>query len=137
MTDKKLMTDSRTVAHKSAKSAKSAITGITFALVASLFLSLIITALLYFEIISVGLASRILYGAFVIILFIASFITARKISARGLFVGLGIAGVIILLGAMYHFIGIEAGIGLPFAIRSAITLVVAAAGSVAGVNTVK
>ena len=119
------------------KLVKSAITGIIFALVGSLLVSLIITALLYFEIISVGLASRILYGVFVIILFIASFITARKIGTRGLFVGLGIAGVIILLGAMYRFIGIEAGIGVSFAIRSAITLLIATAGSVAGVNTVK
>ena len=128
MTDKKLMTH---------QLAKAAIIGITVALVGSLFASLIITALLYFEIVSVGLASKILYGLFVVILFIASLITARKIGSRGLFVGLGIGGVIILFGVMYRFIGIEVGIGLPFAIRSAITLLVAVAGSVAGVNTAK
>jgi len=128
MTDKKLMTH---------KSMRSAVTGIIFALVSSLLVSLIITTLLYFEIISVGITSKILYGAFVIILFIASFIIARKIGSRGLFVGLGIGIVIILFGAMYRFIGIEAGIGFPFLIRSAITLLVATAGSVAGVNTVK
>lgn len=119
------------------KLVKSVATGVIFALASSLFLSLIITSLLYFEIIGIGLASKISYGAFVIILFIASFITARKIGSRGLFVGLGIAGVVILLGALYRFIGIEAGVGLPFAIRSAITLLVATAGSIVAVNTAK
>lgn len=119
------------------KLVKSAATGIIFALVSSLVASLIITSLLYFETVGVSLASRILYGAFIIILFIASSITARKIGSRGLFVGLAIAGVVILFGALYRFIGIETGVGLPFAIRSAVTAVVATAGSVAGVNTVK
>jgi len=128
MTDKKIMTH---------KSMKSVIIGIIFALVGSLFASLIVTSLLYFEIVGVGTASKILYGTFVVILFIVSFVTARKIGSRGLFVGLGIAGVVVLFGAMYRFIGIETGVGLPFLIRSAITLLVATTGAVAGVNTVK
>lgn len=119
------------------KLVKSAVTGTIFALMSSLLISLIITLLLYFEIIEAGLASRFLYGGFVVILFITSFITARKIGSRGMFIGLGIAGLIILLGAMYRFIGIEVGIGLSFVIRMAVTLLIATAGSIAGVNTVK
>ena len=119
------------------KLVKSAVTGTIFALMSSLLISLIITLLLYFEIVGAGLASRFLYGGFVVILFITSFITARKIGSRGMFIGLGIAGLIILLGAMYRFIGIEVGIGLSFVIRMAVTLLIATAGSIAGVNTVK
>ena len=119
------------------KLVKSVITGVIFALASSLFVSLIISSLLYFEIIGASLASKILYGAFVVILFITSFITARKVGSRGLIIGLGIAGVVILLGALYRFIGIEAGVGLSFAIRSAVTVLVATAGAVAGVNTTR
>ena len=116
---------------------KSAITGIIFAAVGSLLVSLIAALLLYFEVVGVGTISKVLYGAFVVILFMASFITARKIGSRGLFVGLGIGIAIILFGAMYRFIGIESEIGVSFLIRSAIILLVATAASVAGVNTVK
>jgi len=119
------------------KLVKSVAIGFIFALASSLLTSLIVTLLLYFEIVGVVLASRILYGAFVVILLIAAFVTARKIGSRGLFVGLGIAGGVILFSALYRFIGIESGIGLSFAIRSVITLLVATVGAVAGVNTVK
>lgn len=116
---------------------KSVALGVVFALISSLFISLIITLLLYFEAINVGLASRVSYVSFATILFIASFITARKIGSRGLFVGLGIASAIILFGALYRFIGIESGVGVSFAIRSTIIVLVATTGAVAGVNTVK
>jgi len=116
---------------------KSVITGIVFALVSSLFISLIIASLLYFEIVGQALASKILYSAFVIILLITSFVTARKIGSRGLLIGLSIAGGLIILGALYRFIGIEVGVGIPFAIRSAVTALVATAAAVAGVNTTK
>ena len=119
------------------KLVKPIVTGIIFALISSLFISLIISSLLYFEIIDVSFAAKFLYGAFVVILFITSFVTARKVGSRGLLIGLGIAGGVIVLGALYRFIGIEAGIGLPFAIRSAVTVIVATAGAVAGVNTTR
>jgi putative membrane protein (TIGR04086 family) len=119
------------------KLVKSVITSFVFALVSSLFVSLIIASLLYFEIVGIALAAKILYGAFVVILFITSFITARKIGSRGLLIGLCIAGGVILFGALYRFIGIEAGVGLPFAIRSAVISLVAIVGAVAGVNTAK
>jgi len=119
------------------KLVKSVITGVVFALASSLLVSLIMSALLYFEIVGATLAAKILYGAYVIILFIASFVTARKVGSRGLIIGLSIAGAMILLGALYRFIGIEAEIGLPFAIRSAVTVLVATAGAVAGVNTTR
>ena len=119
------------------KLVKSVATGVITALVSSLLVSLIITSLLYFEIVGVGFASKFLYAAFVVILFITSFVTARKIGSRGLFVGLGTAGLIVLFGVLYRFIGIEVGIGLSFVIRSAVTFIVAIVGAVAGVNTVK
>ena len=119
------------------KLVKALATGIIFALVSSLFVSLIISSLLYFELISCTIASKILYGAYVVILFITSFVTARKVGSRGLFIGLGIAGVVIFLGALYRFIGIEVEVGLSFAIRSAVTVLVATAGAVAGVNTTR
>ena len=117
------------------KLVKSIISGLVFALVSSLFVSLILASLLYFEIVGAALVSKILYGAFVVILLITSYIVARKIGSRGILIGLSIAGGMIFLGALYRFIGIEAGIGLPFVIRSAITALVATAGAVAGVNT--
>jgi len=119
------------------KLVKSVITGIVFALVSSLFVTLILASLLYFEIVGQALASKILYGAFVVILLITSFVTARMVGSKGLYIGLGIAGGLILLGALYRFIGIEAGIGMPFAIRSGVTVLVATAGAVAGVNTTR
>jgi len=128
MTDKKFM---------SGRLMKSVAKGVIFALMSSLFVSVIVTSLLYFEIIGVGLASKILYGAFIVILFIATFITARKVGSRGLFVGLGIGCAVILIGALYRFIGVETGVGLTFLIRSAVTLLVATASAVMGVNTVK
>jgi len=119
------------------KLVRSIITGVVFALVSSLFVSLIVASLLYFEILGVAIAAKILYGAFVVILFITSFVVARKIGSRGMLIGLSIAGGVILFGALYRFIGIEAEVGLPFAIRSAVTALVATVGAVAGVNTAK
>jgi len=128
MTDKKLIEN---------KLAKSVVIGVIFACLSSLLVSVIVASLLYFEIMSIGFASKLLYGAFIVILFIASFIIARKVGARGLFMGLAIGSFVILIGALYRFIGIETGIGLTFLIRSAITLLTATAGAVMGVNTVK
>jgi len=108
-----------------------------FVLASSIVTSLIMIALLYFEIVGPVKNSKILYGAFVVILFIASFIAARTISSRGLLIGFGIAGVVILLSAMYRFIGVETGLGLAFLIRSAVTILVACSGAVVGVNTSK
>ena len=119
------------------KLVKSGVTGVVFALISSVFISLILTLLLYFELIGVGLASKILYGAFVVILFAMSFIIARIVGSKGLFIGLGIAGAVILFGALYRFIGIETGIGITFGIRSAVTALVSIVGAVMGVNTVK
>ena len=129
MADKKLMTDNRLV--------KSASIGIIFALISSLLVSVIIATLLYFEVMNLGLASKILYGAFIAILFIASFMTARNIGARGLFIGLGIGCAVVLVGALYRFIGVETGIGITFLVRSAVTLLVATSSAIMGVNTVK
>jgi len=128
------MTDKKIISHNLVRSAAM---GVIFALVSSLLASVIVTTLLYFEVIGIGLASKILYGVFVVILFIASFITARQVGSRGLFVGLGIGGVVILIGAMYRFLGVETGVGVTFLIRSAVTLLVSTASAVMAVNTVK
>ena len=114
---------------------KSVVTGIVFALVSSLFISLIVSSLMFFEIIGITFASKILYGAFIIILFITSFVVARIMGSRGIYIGLVIAGGIVVLSAMYRFIGIETGVGMPFLIRSVVTVLVAVVGAVAGVNT--
>lgn len=119
------------------KIVKPVLNGMVFAVIAALSISLIVTLFLYFEIIGVPLATKILYGAFVAILFTTAFITARKIGSRGLFIGLGVAGCVILLGILYRLIGIEAGLNLAFLVRSAITTLVATTGAVLGVNTIK
>jgi|GEM_PF-2352726 len=134
MTDKKLTTDKKLVFNKLMKSAAI---GIIFALISSLLVSVIVAALLYFEVMNLGLASKILYGAFIAILFIASFITARNVGARGLFIGLGIGCAVVLVGALYRFIGVETGIGTTFLIRSTVTFLVATSSAIMGVNTVK
>jgi len=116
---------------------KSAAIGFAFALVCAIVTAGILTALVYFEVMGVTAASKFSYGAFVLILFTSSFIIAKKIGSRGLFVGLGIAACIILLGSMHRAIGIEGAFGLQFIIRAAITTLVAAGGAVTGVNTIK
>ena len=116
---------------------KPVLKGVAFAIVAGLIASSIVTLLLYFEIMGVTFASKILYGAFSTILFVTAFTMARKIGSRGLLVGLAIAGTVILLGILYRLIGVEAGLNLAFLVRSAITGFVATIGAVLGVNTVK
>ena len=111
--------------------------GLAFAFVSGLLIALVVTLLLYFEVIGIATSSRILYGAFCIILFAAAFITARRIGSRGLFIGLGIAGGVVFIGTIYRLIGVEAGLNLAFLVRAAITTLVATGGSVLGVNTVK
>jgi putative membrane protein (TIGR04086 family) len=108
-----------------------------FAASSSIVISLIMTTLLYFELVEAATSSKILYGSFIIILLITSFVAARIVSSRGLLVGLVIAGVTILFSAMYRFIGVESTLGLAFLIRSAITVLVACVGAVVGVNTSK
>ena len=114
---------------------KAVATSGIFATISGMLISLIMTALLYFEIIGVVTSSKILYGAFIIILLITSFIAARIACSRGLLIGLSIAGTTILLTAMYRFIGVESGLGFSFLIRSAIIVLVACMGAVVGVNT--
>lgn len=116
---------------------KAVVTGGIFALVSSIAISLIMTSLLYFEIVGPVASSKILYGGFVVTLLITSFVAARIIGMRGLLIGIVISGVMILLSAMYKFIGVESQIGLAFLIRSAITALVACVGAVVGVNTSK
>ena len=116
---------------------KAIVTSGVFALASGVVMSLIVTALLYFEIIEPVTSSKILYGTFIIILLITSVVAARGVGSRGLLIGLGISGIMILLTAMYRFIGIESGIGLSFLIRSAIIALVACIGTVVGVNTSK
>lgn len=119
------------------KLVRAVVKGLVFALVCSLVVSVVVASLLYFEVIGISLASKILYGAFVVVLFISSFVIARQFGSRGLFVGFGIGCMIVLIGVLYRFIGIESGVGLSFLIRSAVTLLVATTGAVMGVNTVK
>jgi len=115
---------------------RSVITSGMFALVSSLLASLIITMLVYFEVVKITLALKILYGAFVSIVFMTSFISARKIATRGVVIGLVTASVFIAFSGLYHFRAMN-GLGLVFGIRSAITLVVATAGAIIGVNASK
>jgi len=128
------MTDNKFIAENLVK---SLVKGVIFALISSLLLSLAVTVLLYFEVVGTSVASKILYVAFIVILFLATFIIARKIGSKGLYLGLGIGCIIILIGALYRFIGVETGVGLTFLIRSAIVLLVATGSAVMGVNTVK
>ena len=116
---------------------KAVVTSGIFAASCSIVISLIMTTLLYFEIVGIVTVSKVLYGAFIIILLLTSFVAARIVSSRGLVIGLGIAGATILLSAMYRFIGVESGLGLAFLIRSAIIALVACTGAVVGVNTSK
>lgn len=116
---------------------KPVLKGVGFAVITALIASLVVTLLLFFELVGVVTATRILYGAFSTILFATAFITARKIGSRGLFVGLGLAGIVILLGTLYRLVGVEAGLNLAFLLRSVITGLVATVGAVLGVNTVK
>ena len=116
---------------------KAMVRGGVFALASGMVMSLIMTTLLYFEIIGPVISAKVLYGAFILILLMTSFIAARIVGSRGLLIGLGISSVAILLTAMYRLIGVEAGIGLSFLIRSVIISLVACAGAVVGVNTSK
>jgi len=116
---------------------KPILKGGAFAIGAGLAASLVVTLLLFFELMGVALAAKVLYGVFVFILFATAFITARKIGSRGLFVGLGLGGAVILLGIVYRLIGVEAGLNLAFLIRSVVTGLIATVGAVLGVNTVK
>lgn len=116
---------------------KAIIKGVIFGSISSLVMSLIMTSLLYFEIINVATSTMISYGGFVVILFITAFITARCVGSKGLFIGIAMAGSVIVLSLLYRFLGIETGIGLTFIIRSGITLLVLTMGAVMGVNTAK
>jgi len=109
--------------------------GMTFGICA--VITLITSLLLYFEIMGLATVSKVLYAAFVIILLLFSFICARIVAFRGLFVGLAIGGGLVLLSLLYRLIGIESGLDMTFVIRSAIVLLVAVSGAVVGVNTVK
>ena len=106
-----------------------------FALVSIFAVSLLMSTLLYFEILEVDIISKILYGAFVVILLITSFLAARTIGSRGLLIGFVITGILVVLSAMYRLIGIETGLDLAFLIKGAIILLVACIGSVVGVNS--
>jgi len=118
------------------KLVKPVIKGLAFALSLSLVIAVVVTLLLYFEVVGVPFAGKVLYGTFILILFVTSFMVARTIGSRGLLVGLGIAGFVIFIGAMYRLVGVESGLNLQFLIRSAITLLVSTFASIAGVNTV-
>lgn len=112
-------------------------TGLGIAFVIALLITIVVTLLLYIELLGVAGATRILYGGFITVLFFISFTTARQIGSRGLFVGLAIAGILIILSMMYRLIGVESSLNLAFLIRSGITLLVSTTGAVFGVNTVK
>lgn len=99
--------------------------------------SLIMSVFLYFEMIGLSTVSKVLYGTFVIVLLVFSFVCARIVGAKGLFVGLSIGLGLVLLSLLYRLIGVESGIGITFMIRNAVILLVAASGAVVGVNTVK
>jgi len=116
---------------------KSIAKSITFAVCTSLIISLLISLLIYFEIIGVDLASKILYAAFILIIFGTTFITARNVGSKGLVVGLVSAAIITVLSAMYRLVGVEIALDLAFTIRTLITFLVSIIGAVVGVNTVK
>ncbi|MCL2559846.1 MAG: TIGR04086 family membrane protein [Turicibacter sp.] len=116
---------------------KAIVTSAIFALISSIAVSLIVTALLHFEIVGVVTSAKVLYAAFVIILFITSFIAARMVKSRGWLIGLGIAVVVIVLAMMHRLLGVESRLDLFFLIRSAATVLVASTGAVIGVNTRK
>jgi len=119
------------------KFGKSLLSGFGFAFLFSIIISLIVASLIFFEVIGVVFGQKLLYSAYVLILFVIAFTTARKVGSRGLFVGIGISILVILLGTLYRFIGVETGLTAAFGIRTAITSLVAIVGAIAGVNTVK
>lgn len=108
-----------------------------FAAVSSVVVSLLMTALLYFELAEIVVISKILYGAFVVILLMTSFVAARIIGSRGLLTGLSISGIVILFSVMYRLIGLESGLEFGFLGRSVVTVLAACGGTVVGVNTSK
>ena len=108
-----------------------------FASISGVIVSLIVSVLVYFEWMSPATSMRVLYGLFVLVLFITAFVCARLMEKRGFLVGLGVATVIVLLGLLYRVLGIEAPLSVSFLIRSAVTLLVASVAAIAGVNTKK
>jgi len=99
--------------------------------------SLIMSLFLYFEIIGITMVSKVLYAVFVAALLLFSFVCARIVEVRGLFVGLAIGTGLVVLSLLYRLIGIESGLNMTFVIRSGIVMLVTISGAVVGVNTVK
>lgn len=99
--------------------------------------ALVMALLLYFEVMSLVVASKVLYATFMSMLFVFSFASAKIIGARGFFIGLVIAAGIIFLTLLYRVIGVETGLGVQFLLRSGIVALVSIIGAVVGVNTVK
>lgn len=100
-------------------------------------MSLVMSVFLYFEIMGMTSVSKVLYGMFVVTLLLFSFLCARIVEVRGLFVGLALGLGFVFLSLLYRIIGVGNGISMTFMIRSGIVMLVAVSGAVVGVNTVR
>jgi len=119
------------------KLGKALLSGFSFVGISVPIAALIITALAYFELLSQGLLSNLLFGSFIVIFFFASLRTAKNIGQKGWAVGSVIATCLTVLNLMYTLIGVEATLDLRFLVRTAITAVVCVTGGMIGVNLSK
>jgi len=119
------------------KLGKAILSGFSFVGISVPIASLIITTAAYFELISQGLLSNLLFGSFIVIFFFTALRTSRQIGKKGWAVGAAIATGLTVLNLMYTFIGIERTPDLHFLIRTAISFVVCITGGMIGVNLAK
>ena len=119
------------------KLVKVALVGTIFVAISGFLISMGVATLLYFEWLDVGTSVPLLYGFFLLMVLVTSFLVAREVKARGLLLGLALAGVVIALFVLYRFVGVETGFDLRLLIRSVATLLTSCAGAVIGVNVKK
>ena len=116
------------------KLGKALLSGFSFVAISVPIASLIITTFAYFELISQGIITNLLYGAFITIFFFTSIRAAKQIGQKGWAVGAAIALGLTFLNLMYTLIGVEAAPDLRFLVRTAITVITCITGGMIGVN---
>lgn len=119
------------------KLGKAILSGVKVVGISVPIVSLIITTLAYFELLSHGVLTNLLFGSFIAIFFFASLKTSQQFGQKGWAVGASIALALTVLNLIYTFIGIEATPDFRFLVRTAITAVVCITGGMIGVNLSK
>lgn len=111
--------------------------GLAFIVISILVLGLIITTFAYFEWFSMGMIDKLIYFAFVLVLFIGTVLVAKIVQEKGWLIGLVMSAIFIFLTLLYYWIGVDAPLSFKFFIRCVITLVICMAGGMVGVNLPK